>query len=154
MITGGPQERAMAKVPNPIDATIGGRLRARRMLVGMSQGKLGESLGVSFQQIQKYEKGVNRISLSHAKSLAHALQVTPAYFLEGLSTPVGEGADHAKANGASEIIEFLSSSEGVRLNRSFARISNPRVRKRLADLVAALADEFGATEPEKSESSP
>jgi transcriptional regulator with XRE-family HTH domain len=140
----------MAKVPNPIDATIGGRLRARRMLVGMSQGKLGESLGVSFQQIQKYEKGVNRISLSHAKLLAQALQVTPAYFLEGIAS--GDGPDHSTANGATEIIEFLSSSEGVRLNRSFARISNPRVRKRLADLVASLADEFGTTDPENSES--
>jgi transcriptional regulator with XRE-family HTH domain len=144
----------MAKVPNPIDATIGGRLRARRMLVGMSQGKLGESLGVSFQQIQKYEKGVNRISLSHAKLLAQALQVTPAYFLEGIASAAGDGADHSKANGASEIIEFLSSSEGVRLNRSFARISNPRVRKRLADLVAALADEFSVTAAETRESEP
>jgi transcriptional regulator with XRE-family HTH domain len=122
------------------------------MLVGMSQGKLGEALGVSFQQIQKYEKGVNRISLSHAKLLAQALQVTPAYFLEGIASSVSDGVDRSKANGASEIIEFLSSSEGVRLNRSFARISNPRVRKRLADLVAALADEFGAAGSENSES--
>jgi transcriptional regulator with XRE-family HTH domain len=122
------------------------------MLVGMSQGKLGEALGVSFQQIQKYEKGVNRISLSHAKLLAQALQVTPAYFLEGIASAVGDGGDRSKANGATEIIEFLSSSEGVRLNRSFARISNPRVRKRLADLVASLADEFGATDPDNNDS--
>lgn len=141
----------MTKVPNPIDATIGGRLRARRMLVGMSQGKLGEALGVSFQQIQKYEKGVNRISLSHAKLLAQALQVTPAYFLEGIASTVSDSVDRSAANGATEIIEFLSSSEGVRLNRSFARISNPRVRKRLADLVASLAEEFGATDQESGE---
>ena len=134
----------MAKVPNPIDVTIGGRLRARRMLVGMSQGKLGKVLGVSFQQIQKYEKGVNRISLGHAKLLAQALEVTPAYFLEGLASASSNGPRLAESDSASDVIAFLSTAEGVQLNRSFARIRDSKVRKRLADLVAALADDFGA----------
>jgi len=138
----------MAKVPNPIDVTIGGRLRARRMLVGMSQGKLGKVLGVSFQQIQKYEKGVNRISLGHAKLLAQALEVTPAYFLEGLAS-ASSPPRLTESDNASDVVEFLSTAEGVQLNRAFARIRNSKVRKRLADLVAALADDFGAGDPPK-----
>jgi transcriptional regulator with XRE-family HTH domain len=143
----------MAKIPNPIDAAIGGRLRARRMVVGMSQGALGKTLGVSFQQIQKYEKGVNRISLSHAKSLAQALEVTPAYFLEGVASATSNSGKPAESNGADNIVEFLSSAEGVQLNKSFARIRNSKVRKRLAELIAALADDLGADIPPRDKSS-
>jgi transcriptional regulator with XRE-family HTH domain len=143
----------MAKIPNPIDAAIGGRLRARRMVVGMSQGALGKTLGVSFQQIQKYEKGVNRISLGHAKLLAQALEVTPAYFLEGVASATNRPDGASETNGADDIVEFLSSVEGVQLNRSFARIRNSKVRKRLAELVAALAEDLGAEIPPRDKTS-
>jgi transcriptional regulator with XRE-family HTH domain len=143
----------MAKIPNSIDAAIGGRLRARRMVVGMSQGALGKTLGVSFQQIQKYEKGVNRISLGHAKLLAQALEVTPAYFLEGVASATSNADGRSDTNGADDIVEFLSSSEGVQLNRSFARIRNSKVRKRLAELITALAEDLGADVPPRDKSS-
>lgn len=131
----------MNKIPNPIDKHVGARLRMRRMLVGMSQEKLGAALNITFQQIQKYEKGANRIGASRLQELARVLQVAPAFFFEG--APVGaEPADgFAEAAGASYVVDFLATSEGLQLNRAFARIRDPKVRRRILDLVASLAQE-------------
>ncbi|TYR29721.1 helix-turn-helix transcriptional regulator [Mesorhizobium microcysteis] len=128
------------KKPNPIDIHVGGRIRLRRNMLGMSQERLGENLGITFQQIQKYEKGTNRVGASRLQAIASILEVPVAFFFE--DAPGG-----AKVEGLSEesattyVVDFLSSTEGLRLNRAFVRISDPKVRSRIIDLVRALADE-------------
>jgi transcriptional regulator with XRE-family HTH domain len=128
----------MKKAPNPIDRHVGARLRMRRMLVGMSQETLGEALGITFQQIQKYEKGANRISASRLQQLGQVLNVPAAFFFEGLGGPQQSGV--SEPADASYVVEFLSTAEGLQLNRSFALIRDPKVRKRILELVASLAD--------------
>ncbi|THD48800.1 MAG: XRE family transcriptional regulator [Bradyrhizobium sp.] len=131
----------MMKSPNPIDRHVGARLRMRRLMVGMSQGKLGEALSVTFQQIQKYEKGANRIGASRLQQLARVLEVPPAFFFEG--APSTDPARPALAEPPSNdhIVDFLSTSEGLQLNRAFAQIRDPKIRRRILDLVAVLAKE-------------
>jgi transcriptional regulator with XRE-family HTH domain len=130
------------KVPNPIDRHVGARVRMRRMLIGMSQEKLGEALGLTFQQIQKYEKGANRISASRLQQISEALNTPLAYFFNG--APVSEGAAQAglaeAAASDNYFSDFVMTSEGLSLNRAFARISDPKVRKKIIDLVSVLAD--------------
>lgn len=132
----------MIKTPDPIDKHAGAKLRMRRMMVGMSQGKLGDALGVTFQQIQKYEKGTNRISASRLQQLARVLDVQPAFFFE--TPPVsseGGAPTLAEPNGSSYVVDFLSTSEGLQLNRAFALIRDAKVRKKIIDLVVSLAKE-------------
>jgi transcriptional regulator with XRE-family HTH domain len=131
----------MKKGPNPIDQQVGARLRMQRMLVGMSQEKLGEALGVTFQQIQKYEKGSNRISASTLKQIAWALNVQPSFFLEDAAPKGSSGFDEAVSG--SYVVEFLSTAEGVELNRAFSSIRDPKIRKGIIDFVALLARSQG-----------
>jgi transcriptional regulator with XRE-family HTH domain len=133
--------REMRKAPNPIDKHVGARLRMRRVLIGMSQEKLGEALNITFQQIQKYEKGVNRIGASRLQQLARVLGVSPAFFFEGAPTAEAVPANFSEPQGASYVVDFLSTAEGLQLNRSFALIRDPKIRKRILDLVASLAQD-------------
>ncbi|WP_367718867.1 helix-turn-helix domain-containing protein [Nitratireductor sp. GISD-1A_MAKvit] len=130
------------KKPNPIDIHVGGRIRLRRNMLGMSQEKLGESLGITFQQIQKYEKGTNRVGASRLQAIASVLSAPVAFFFEG--APGGdenEAGGGMAEEGADFVVDFLNSSEGVQLNRAFAKISDPKVRRRVIDLVKVLATE-------------
>ncbi len=131
---------ALKKTPNPVDVHVGSRVRMRRMMMSMSQERLGEQLGITFQQIQKYEKGSNRIGASRLQEIARVLQAPVAFFFE--DAPGGEGgkAGFAESKSASYVTDFLTSSEGVSLNRAFARIADAKVRRRVIDLVEALAD--------------
>jgi transcriptional regulator with XRE-family HTH domain len=129
------------KKPNPIDIHVGSRIRLRRTMLGMSQEKLGESLGITFQQIQKYEKGTNRVGASRLQNIATILNVPVSFFFEDAP---GEGAGasgSAEPSSSNYVVDFLSSSEGLQLNRAFVRISDPKVRRKLVDLVKALAAE-------------
>jgi transcriptional regulator with XRE-family HTH domain len=130
------------KSPNPIDVHVGSRVRLRRMLVGMSQEKLGEMLGLTFQQVQKYEKGANRIGASRLFHISRILGVPVQFFFEdmpgGIATPAGGVAE---SDSSPFVMDFVSSAEGLQLNRSFAKITNPQVRKRLVDLVKSLSGE-------------
>ena len=130
------------KSPNPIDRHVGSRVRMRRMMVSMSQEKLGESLGITFQQIQKYEKGTNRVGASRLQAIASILAVPVSFFFEDAP---GEQADSqtglAEASSSNYVVDFLSSSEGLQLNRAFVKIGDPKVRRKLVDLVKALAAE-------------
>jgi transcriptional regulator with XRE-family HTH domain len=121
------------------------------MLRGMSQEKLGEALGVTFQQVQKYEKGANRIGVARLQQIAKILGVAPSFFFEGLSVAVPAESSHAPGfedSGASVFeTDFLSTSEGLQLNRAFFRIKDAKVRKRLVELVTAIAD---SVEPRKT----
>ena len=128
---------ANTKKPNPIDIHVGGRVRLRRMMLGMSQEKLGEQLGITFQQIQKYEKGTNRIGASRLQNIATVLSVPVGFFFDGAP---GQGTNgNADSKSGSYVVDFLSSSEGLQLNRAFVRISDSKVRRRIVDLVRALA---------------
>jgi transcriptional regulator with XRE-family HTH domain len=139
-----PEDRNSSRRPNPIDAHVGTRVRLRRMLLGMSQERLGEQLGLTFQQVQKYEKGVNRIGASRLFDMAQVLGVSIQYFYEDLPEQLASGSmapGFAERPADSYAAEFLSTRDGLELNRAFVRIQDPRVRRSIVDLVRALAGE-------------
>jgi transcriptional regulator with XRE-family HTH domain len=117
------------------------------MLIGMSQEKLGELLGLTFQQVQKYEKGVNRIGAGRLYQVAHILGVPVSYFYEGVVERLPDDCSRPEANGAPPVIEFLSSGEGLQLSLAFMRIRDSKVRRRVLDLVKSLADGEGDIRP-------
>ncbi len=128
------------KVPNPIDKHVGSRVRMRRMMLSMSQEKLGDALHLTFQQVQKYEKGTNRIGASRLQQISHILQVPVAFFFEGAPTPENMGG-MGEAPSPAYVADFLSSSDGLALTKAFMRIKHPNVRRRIVDLVEAVAGE-------------
>jgi transcriptional regulator with XRE-family HTH domain len=128
----------MTKSSNIVDVYVGARLRMRRTMLGMSQSRLGELLGVTFQQIQKYEKGSNRISASRLQHTSRVLEVAPGYFFEGAPADSAEPG-FAEESPQSYVVDFLASTEGLQLNRAFLRVRDPKVRRRIVDLVISLA---------------
>ena len=126
------------KKPNPTDIHVGSRLRIRRNILGMSQEKLGEHLGITFQQIQKYEKGTNRIGASRLQAISEILSVPVSFFFEG-APGEGDVKGFAEEGQADYGGGFLSSTEGIQLNRAFMRISDPKVCRRVLDLIKTLA---------------
>jgi transcriptional regulator with XRE-family HTH domain len=120
--------------PHPVDRHVGLRIRIRRKEVGVSQERLAEALGITFQQVQKYERGANRVSASKLWEIARALNTGVGYFYEGL----GEGDTSAPRLGAQD---FMLSNEGLELMAAFPRIQKPGLRRRLVELVRAVADE-------------
>jgi transcriptional regulator with XRE-family HTH domain len=135
---------------NPIDIHVGSRVRFRRMLLGMSQEKLGERLGLTFQQVQKYEKGINRIGASRLFDLAQVLGVSVQFFYDEAPLPEARVIDAeaaASADGQPQqqdehsIVEFLRSRDGLELNRAFVRINDLKARRAIVDLVRSLANE-------------
>lgn len=132
------------KSPNPIDKHVGSRVRMRRMMVSMSQEKLGESLGITFQQIQKYEKGTNRIGASRLQNISNVLGVPVAFFFEGAPNVTGASGFAEEASPA-YVSDFLASTEGLALTRAFLKISDGKVRRRIVDLVEALAEDSPAS---------
>jgi transcriptional regulator with XRE-family HTH domain len=131
------------KAPNPIDKHVGSRVRMRRMMLGMSQEKLGDALGLTFQQVQKYEKGTNRIGASRLQQISHILQVPVAFFFEGAphiaGGPVPDGAEHAPS--PAYVSDFLATSDGLSLTKAFMRIPDAKLRRRIVDLVQQIAGE-------------
>ncbi len=130
------------KKPNPIDIHVGSRVRLRRTMLGMSQEKLGENLGITFQQIQKYEKGANRIGASRLQQISTVLNTPVAFFFEdapGMTSPTQAG--FAEAESTNYVVDFLSSSEGLQLNRAFVKIRDPKVRRKIVEMVKALSGE-------------
>ncbi len=130
----------MKKTPDPIDRHVGSRVRMQRILMKMSQEKLGDALGLTFQQIQKYEKGLNRIGASRLQQISKTLNVPPSFFFDGAPSHA-DGNGFAEASSSQYVVDFLSTAEGLNLNRAFARIKNPKVRRRVLDLVSALAEQ-------------
>lgn len=129
--------------PNPIDVHVGSRVRMRRMLIGMSQERLGEQLGLTFQQVQKYEKGSNRVSASRLYQMAKILGVPVQYFFEDLPQESAGGLEPGFAESAGEpvIMNFLTSSEGLQLNKAFTQIKDATVRRKVVELVRAISGE-------------
>jgi len=127
--------RPAKKEPNPIDVEVGARVRARRLLLGMSQSSLADGLGITFQQVQKYEKGGNRVGSSRLQAIANILGVPVAFFFEQC------GGMSPSPNSDDGLVGFLSSQEGLELNRAFGSIADPRVRRTFVALVKSLATE-------------
>ncbi len=129
------------KAPNPTDRHVGSRVRMRRMMLGMSQEKLGNALGLTFQQVQKYEKGTNRIGASRLQQISQVLQVPVSFFFEG-APAAGMGT---RVEGMSEapspayISDFLATSVGLALSKAFLRITDSKLRRRIVDLVEQIA---------------
>ena len=132
------------KSPNRIDVHVGSRLRTRRIVVGMSQEKLGDQLGLTFQQVQKYEKGLNRIGASRLYAISRILGTSIQYFFEDLPSDIAEGGDPSTqpvSSEESQMTRFVNSPEGVQLNLAFSRIQDSATRRRLTELVRTLAAE-------------
>jgi len=122
---------------DPIDVHIGNRIRLARTAMQMSQAQLGEAMDLTFQQIQKYESGANRISATRLFRLSQVLHVSITYFFEGV---VGKRpANYSKHVPPDTLTKFLSTNESTQLTVAFAQITNPSVRKRALDLIKSLA---------------
>ena len=130
------------KTPNPIDKHVGSRVRMRRMMLSMSQEKLGDALGLTFQQVQKYEKGTNRIGASRLQQISNILQVPVSFFFEGAPHLPGHHASGmGEAPSPAYVSDFLATSDGLSLTKSFMKIKNGKLRRRIVDLVEQIAGE-------------
>ncbi len=126
---------------NPVDVHVGSRVRLRRMLLGMSQEKLGEHLGLTFQQVQKYEKGANRIGASRLQHIAAILQVPVSFFYEGSPASAHEAPrGMSEAPSPAYVSDFLATSDGLALTKAFVRIKDSKLRRRIVDLVEQIAN--------------
>lgn len=129
----------LERFPNPVDLHVGARIRMRRKVLGVSQEKLAEELGLTFQQVQKYERGANRVSASKLYEIARALSAPVAYFFEGLTDPSIPGSVCEDAE--QFMHDFLMTPEGLELAAAFPKIRRGRIRRRLLDLVRCMVDE-------------
>jgi transcriptional regulator with XRE-family HTH domain len=127
------------KAPNPVDKYVGSRVRMRRIMLGMSQEKLGEALGLTFQQIQKYEKGTNRVGASRIKQISEILQVPVSFLFDGGPTGTANGEGFSEDASPSYISDFLATSEGLALTRAFTSIGDSKLRRSIVDLVEQIA---------------
>ncbi|WP_426127691.1 helix-turn-helix domain-containing protein [Pararhizobium sp. PWRC1-1] len=124
------------RMPHPVDVHVGSRIRFQRMMMKMSQTDLGEAVGVTFQQIQKYEKGTNRVSASRLQQIADVLRVSVTFFFEGKGAQVTVSGEILESD---ELSLFLSTSEGLTLNQAFAKIADDQVRRKIVGLVKTAA---------------
>jgi transcriptional regulator with XRE-family HTH domain len=127
------------KAPNPVDKYVGSRVRMRRIMLGMSQEKLGEALGLTFQQIQKYEKGTNRVGASRLQQISEILQVPVSFLFDGGPSGIAGSAHSAENASPAYISDFLATSEGLALTRAFTRIADAKLRRSIVDLVERIA---------------
>jgi transcriptional regulator with XRE-family HTH domain len=126
------------KVPNPVDKYVGSRVRMRRQMLGMSQGKLADKLRLTFQQVQKYEKGTNRISASRLQEMSYILQVPAPFFFEGAPQIAGRVGKDAEAPWPAYVSDFLANSDGLKLVRAFTQIGDAQLRRSLVRLVEEI----------------
>jgi len=110
----------------------------RRLMLGMSQEKLADQLGITFQQVQKYEKGVNRISASRLQQVCHILEVPVSFFFEHAPGPASHGQGFAEAPSPAYVNDFLASNEGLALLKAFMKIGDPALRRSIVRLVEAV----------------
>ncbi len=131
------------KAPNPVDKYVGSRVRMRRIMLGMSQEKLGEALGLTFQQIQKYEKGTNRVGASRIQQISEVLDIPVSFLFEGgpgaFSTGNGPDTGLGENPSPAYVSDFLASAEGLALIRAFTKISNQKLRRSIVDMVEQVA---------------
>jgi transcriptional regulator with XRE-family HTH domain len=142
-ISGGIVKQAVQKATDPIDKHVGSRVRMRRMMLGMTQTKLSDGLGLTFQQVQKYEKGKNRIGAGCLQHISELLQVPVPFFFEGAPHLPGESEGNGAAPSPAYVSEFLATSDGLALTKAFMQIKEPSLRRRIVQLVEEIAgDDF------------
>jgi transcriptional regulator with XRE-family HTH domain len=127
------------KAPDPVDVHVGKRVRMRRLMLDMSQGTLGEALNLTFQQVQKYEKGTNRVGASRLQQLSDILQVPVEFFFEGGPRPGKSPATRGKPVPTAFVSDFLATSDGLALTRAFTQIKDAKLRRSIVDLVERIA---------------
>jgi transcriptional regulator with XRE-family HTH domain len=129
------------KVPDLVDKHVGSRVRMRRLMLTMSQKQLGGELGITFQQVQKYEKGTNRISASRLQAMSYILQVPVSFFFEGAPQPAGTSQRSGEAPFPPYVSDFLTEADGLKLVRAFMRISDAKLRRSVVRLVEEIVGE-------------
>jgi transcriptional regulator with XRE-family HTH domain len=140
--TPGSREGAvMKKSPNPVDKHVGSRVRMRRLMMSLSQEKLGDALGLTFQQVQKYEKGTNRIGASRLQQMSGILQVPVAFFFEGAPRLASDAKSFSGAPSPAFVSDFLATSEGLALMKAFLDIKSAKLRRSIVHLVEQIAGE-------------
>jgi transcriptional regulator with XRE-family HTH domain len=128
------------KIPHSTDKHVGSRVRMRRMMLGMSQEKLGDALGLTFQQVQKYEKGTNRMGAGRLQQIAYILQMPVPFFFEGApSVPGQQPVGLAEAPSPAYVSDFLATSDGLALTKAFMRIKDAKLRRHIVNLVKEIA---------------
>jgi transcriptional regulator with XRE-family HTH domain len=132
------QKLLAQKSPNPTDRHVGSRVRMRRKMLSMSQTGLADAVGVTFQQIQKYEKGTNRISASRLLQVSHVLQVPVSFFFEDPSGPSKRMGAH-DGRSPDYVSDFLATTDGLTLTKAFMLIEDPKVRRRIVNLVQEIS---------------
>jgi transcriptional regulator with XRE-family HTH domain len=133
-----------AKLPNPIDAYVGSRVRMRRLMLGMSQERLADQIGVTFQQVQKYERGTNRIGASRLQTIATVLAIPVSFFFQQDPSQPLTTEGLGQLGGLEDLSEFLTSKEGLALNKAFMKIADKGIRESVLLLITSLAN---AAEP-------
>ena len=127
------------KAPNPVDQHVGNRVRMRRMMLAMSQTTLGNALGLTFQQVQKYERGTNRISASRLQHISQILQVSVAFLFEGAPSVPDTPQAMEMAPSPAYVTDFLATADGLALTKAFMRIKNTKLKQRIVELVEEIA---------------
>ncbi|WP_426438115.1 helix-turn-helix domain-containing protein [Bradyrhizobium genosp. P] len=127
------------KAPNPVDKYVGSRVRMRRIMLGMSQEKLGEALGLTFQQVQKYEKGTNRVGASRLQQISEILQVPVSFLFDGGPSGIRTGDGFSEGSSPAYVSDFLATAEGLALTRAFTRITDAKLRRSIVELVEQIA---------------
>ncbi|KJC47381.1 Cro/Cl family transcriptional regulator [Bradyrhizobium sp. LTSP885] len=127
------------KAPNPVDKYVGSRVRMRRIMLGMSQEKLGEALGLTFQQVQKYEKGTNRVGASRLQQISEILQVPVSFLFDGGPSGIKTADGFSEGSSPAYVSDFLATAEGLALTRAFTRISDGKLRRSIVELVEQIA---------------
>lgn len=129
----------MAEHPDPVDIHVGQQVRKRRNALSLSQEKLGKALGLTFQQVQKYERGVNRIGSSRLYQLSQILDVDIPFFFEGYDEPEPQAFSQVAEDGAQFEHAMLQSPETIDLVRAYYRVKDPALRRKVFDLIRAMA---------------
>jgi len=127
------------KTPDSVDRHVGSRVRVRRLMLGMSQEKLGEALGLTFQQVQKYEQGTNRVGASRIQQICEILQNPISFLFEGSPTAISKVEGLKEAPSPAYVYDFLATSQGLALTRAFTRITEPKLRRSIVTLVERIA---------------
>ena len=133
------EKEMVKKAPNPTDKHVGARVRMRRMMLSMSQEKLGEALGLTFQQVQKYEKGTNRVGASRIQQISEILQVPVSFLFDGGPSGIASAGSFSEGTSPAYVSDFLATSEGLALTRAFTRITDAKLRRSIVELVEQIA---------------
>ena len=138
LLGGSAMARKRIKDPNGVDKYVGSRMRMRRLMLGLSQGKIADAIGLTFQQVQKYEKGTNRMGSSRLQQIANVLQVPVTFFFDGAP---GQPKISGKAPSPAFVSDYLATADGLALTRAFMRLPNAKIKRSVVALVEQIADD-------------